>query len=118
MEFADAGYAAHHLPLRDRIDGVDVINALDPLPIALMHGVDPQVARPIARIGPPPLADTDRHRPGGVELGALAPVLAAAAEVVQVRHRDLRQTLVLGLAKLLPGALEQAPRGRSAQTLM
>src|SRR5664279_1564103 len=60
--FADAGSSGHDLPLRDLIDGVDVIHAFGPRLIALVYGVDPQIAGLALRIGPPPLAN--RHRRG------------------------------------------------------
>src|SRR5664279_3822235 len=49
----------HDLPLRDLVDGVDVIHAFGPRLIALVHSVDPQIAGLALRIGPPPLAN--RH---------------------------------------------------------
>src|SRR5271167_5227746 len=52
----------HDLPLRDLVDGVDVVHAFGPRLIALVHGVDAQIARLALRIGPPPLSN--RHRRG------------------------------------------------------
>ena len=44
MGFRDGFLTAHHLPLREGIDGVDVVETLARLGVALMHRVDPQVA--------------------------------------------------------------------------
>ena len=51
MGFGDRLATAHHLPLRDRIDGVDVVEAAPRLGVALMHRVDPQEAGLAARVG-------------------------------------------------------------------
>ena len=50
----------HHLPLRDFVHGVDVVNALDSVQIALMHRVHAQVAGPSAGLRLAALADRDR----------------------------------------------------------
>src|SRR5438132_7808274 len=61
--FADALGGGHDLPLRDLIHRVDVVDALAGGRIALVHGVDPQVAGlaladrdSAARRWPPPWA--------------------------------------------------------------
>ncbi len=51
MGFGDGFATAHHLPLRDRAGGIDVVNPLAGVGVALGHGVDPQVAGPPARLG-------------------------------------------------------------------
>ena len=60
--FADAWGGSYHLPLRDLIDGIDVVHAFAAFLIALMHGVHPQITRLALRIGPPPLCDGNRGR--------------------------------------------------------
>ena len=67
---------AHDLPLRYFIYGVDVIEALDALSVALMHGIDPQESGTPLRIGPAPLADGHR---GGTSV-LIGRVLLAVAE--------------------------------------
>ena len=64
--FADALGGGGDLPLRDLIYGVDVVNTLAGGRIALVHGVDPQIAGLTLRIGTAPLADGGRggSRPG------------------------------------------------------
>lgn len=42
---ADLCDAEDALPLRDLVDGVDMVKALDPIKIALMHAVDAQVVQ-------------------------------------------------------------------------
>jgi hypothetical protein len=106
------------LPWRDLIDGVDVEDALGSRLIARVHGVDPQIAGLALRIGPPPLCN--RHERGlGFDVMqttfAIAPLLA---QVVQVRHRDRGQPLVLAFAVEPILALQNAPRGGSAPVLV
>lgn len=43
---ADALHTGLDLPLTNRIDARDVIDALDPIEITLMHGIDPHKAGP------------------------------------------------------------------------
>src|ERR1039458_5928898 len=62
--FADAGGGAHDLPLRDLIDGVDVVDAFGSRSIALMHGIDAQIAGSALRVGPSALADAYCPGPG------------------------------------------------------
>jgi len=54
------------LPLRDLIDGVDVVDAFGSRSIALMHGIDAQIAGLALRIGPSALPDA--YRSGGLVL--------------------------------------------------
>jgi hypothetical protein len=80
------------LPLRDAIDGVDVVQPLGAVLIALVHAVDTDEAWPA--IGRGRLAGADGDRLCGARLGrhhALRAVALAGAQVVQVRHRDRAQ---------------------------
>src|SRR5208283_4390815 len=113
--FADAGGGAHDLPLRDLIDGVDVVDAFGSRSIALMHGINPQIARSALRVGPPALADAYRRRPGLGVVQATFPVALLVAQVVQVSHGEGGQPLVLRFTVVLVLALENPPGGRSAQ---
>src|SRR5664280_1505852 len=108
----------HDLPLRDLIDGVDVIHTFGPRLIALVHGVDPQIAGLALRIGPPPLANRYRRELGFAVVETAFAVAWLLPQVVQVGHRDRGQPLVFALAVLLIRALQNAPRGRSAQGLV
>ena len=95
-----------------------MVHAFGARPIALVHGVDPQIAGLALRIGPPPLAN--RHRRGlGLDVVQAAFAIARLLpQVVQVGHRDGGQPLVFRLAVLLIRALQNAPGGRSAQAFM
>ena len=98
--FAHACGGGHDLPLCDLIDGIDVVDAFGPRLIALMHGVDARIARLALRIGPPPFSD-GRCRGLGLDVVETAFAIAwLLAQVVQVRHRDRGQPLVLPLAVL------------------
>ena len=46
MSLRDGLHATHHLPLRDRVDGVDVEQPGFAVVVALEHGVHPQIAAP------------------------------------------------------------------------
>lgn len=45
MPFTDGLRAPHHLPLRHRVDGVEVIYPRLAVVLPLMHGVHPQIPR-------------------------------------------------------------------------
>ncbi|MCU1291829.1 MAG: hypothetical protein JWP08_679, partial [Bryobacterales bacterium] len=115
---ADLRRAAHYLPLRHFIDRVDVINAFQAVPIALVHRVDAQVPRLALRIRPAAFADLYL---GGSGLGIAQPAFAVApllAQVVQMRHRDPGQALVFWLPVLAILAFQNAPGGWAAQRLV
>ncbi len=44
MSLRDGLHATHHLPLRDRVDGVDVEQPGFAVVVALVHGVHPRIA--------------------------------------------------------------------------
>jgi hypothetical protein len=70
------------------------------------------------RIGTAPLADGHRGgpRPG---VGKTAfPIARLLPQVIEVRHRNGRQPLILGLAVLAVFPLQNAARGRTAQVLV
>ena len=120
--FRDARRRADHLPLQDFIDGVDVINALGSATasrlIALMHRIQAQIAGLALRIGLAPLADRDRRGPRLDVVQTPLAVTLALAQVVQMSHRDPRQTRILLLAVELNLAFQDAPRRRPAQGLV
>ena len=73
MGLGDSFAAARDLPLRDRVDGIDVVNALARGVVALVHGVDPQVAGLAVRLGLAALADAHRR---GAGLGVMDTVFS------------------------------------------
>ena len=104
----------HHLPLRDLIHRVDVIQPLDALLISLVHRVDAQVTRPSVRIGLAALADGDRRGPCGLVAGVAFAILGGLAKAVDLRRTDGRQSLVGFDVILVVLALQDAPRGGPA----
>jgi hypothetical protein len=102
------------LALRDLIDGIDVKHAWGSRRIALMYGVDAQITRLAARIGPPPFSDGDGGGPGLDVVQTPFPITGLLAQVVEVRHRDGGQPLELALAIPPILALKNTPRGRPA----
>ncbi len=61
--FGDARHRCRNLPLRDLIDGVDVIHALGMFRVALVHRIHPQIARAPSGIGTAALANGHRAGP-------------------------------------------------------
>jgi len=102
------------MPLRDLLDGVAVEDAFGSRWIALVHGVEPQIAGLTLRIGPPPRSNRP-HRGLGFDVMQTAFTIARLlAQVVQVGDRERGQALVFRLAVLPILALHNAPRGRPA----
>ncbi len=95
-----------------------MVQTLDAVLIALMHGIDAQESRPALRRGLAPLADGDG---GGARVligGVPFPVAGGLAQPVNLRDRDGRQTLESRISVIVKGALEQFLSGRSAQVLV
>jgi hypothetical protein len=118
MLLADPAHAAYHLPLRHRIHGIDVIHPLHSVPIALMHRVDAQKARPFQRIGLAPFPDRGRARARRLPLGGQFAVAHAPPQIVQMRHRDSRQPRILGFAELFLLPFQNVHRRRPAQPMV
>ena len=116
--FADVRGRAHHLPLRDLIDGVDVVHTFDSLQIALMHRVHTQVSGPPLRLRRSPLANRHRRRPGRLIHNPAFAVAPALPQPIQVRHRDLRQPLIPPVAEIVEFPLQDLLRRRTAQCLV
>ena len=116
------GVDAHHLPLQDFIDGVDVINALGSGAtsrlIALMYRIQTQIAGLALRIGLAPLPDRHGRGPRLDVVQSPLTVTLALAQVVQMSHRDPGQTRIFLLAVDLNFSFQNAPRRRPAQGLM
>ena len=109
---------AHDLPLRHRVDGIDVIKTLAFRGVALVHGVDPQVAGLAAWIGRAALADVHRRGAGLGVMEALFSIRPAAPQVVDVRGRDGGQSFVWGQAMDLEFALQYAAHGRGGEAFV
>jgi hypothetical protein len=102
-----------HLELGDFINRVDQVPALDLLQVALVYGVDPQVAGSAVRSGLAALADGAPHRPGFVDMTAPGSVGLRLAQVVQMAIGDCGQPLEAGLTVDVIQALAELPRGGS-----
>ena len=116
--FADFGSAPDHLPLRQRIHGVDVIHPFLAFPSSLVHRIYSQVARFAPWVGPPPLADRNWTRPRRLVYPRHSPVSRAAPYVVQMRYRDLRQATEFPVAEFAMRSPQNASRRRPAQPLV
>src|ERR1035438_6915559 len=112
---ADLAGAAHDLPLSHRVDGIDVVHALGPIPVPLMHRIDAQEPRPSLRVRLAPLAYRYRARSRRFEHGSPFAIPCALAQVVQVRYRDPGHPPELLLAELQVLALQNPPHRRSVQ---
>src|SRR5450631_1922138 len=122
MRLRDGLDRTHHLPLRDLVDEIDVIDALDSIPVSLMYRIDPQVTHGSTRLAVRPrLAPLANGHLYGPRFGVIHPALAIArplAEAVNMRHRDPCQPLILGTLELLELAFQNLSRRRTRQGLV
>jgi hypothetical protein len=88
---ADAFDREHALKLRHRIDGIDVIDALDAIQIALVDGIQAQVARFALGFGLAPNGDGRARRARLVESAPLPLIAFGLAQIVEVRDRNVGQ---------------------------
>ena len=93
MGLGDGFATAHDLPLRDRVDGIDVIKTLALRGIALVHGVDPHEARLPRRLGLAALADIHWGGAGLGVMDALFSIRPAAPQVVPSKKTIRKQPL-------------------------
>jgi len=96
------------------IDGVDVIQTLDAILVALMYRIDAQVAGPSLRIGLAALPDGDRRRARGLVAGVVLAILPGLAKAIDLGRTDRCQSLVGCDVILVVLALQNAPRGGPA----
>ena len=85
MPLADRLHAANGLPLRDSVDGIDVINACFAVVLPLMHGIDAQIPWLAFGIGLASLANGNLPALRGLYAHPLPAVHSAPAQVVDVR---------------------------------
>ena len=81
MSLRDGLHATHHLPLRDRVDGVDVEQPGFAVVVALVHGVHPQITPPAAGIRFASLGNAHLPRLRVLRAHALAAVDCRVAQV-------------------------------------
>ncbi len=105
-------HGTDHLELGDFIHCIDQVHALDPLQIALMHRVDPQVAGLAVRSGFAPFADETTHRSGFVDMTAPGSVGLMLAQVVQVAIGERGQSFKACIGEPVVHALTELPCGR------
>ena len=113
---ADFRHAPQHLPLGDLIHRIDVIDTLLAVPFRLVHSVDANVAGAPFRSRPAALANGHLGRRRFTHHHTATPVSGGLTEVVQVRHRDARESRELGPVKHLPLPLQNLLGRRSAQS--
>src|ERR1039457_4035862 len=75
--FADLARTSYDLPLCDRIHRIDVIHPLVAIPVALMHRIDAQIARPPLRVRFAAFPDSYRGGPRGLVYGGLLAIQRA-----------------------------------------
>ena len=95
----DAGHGEDALVLGDLIDGVDQIQALDAVQIALVDTVDAQVPRQSTGRRFAPLADLHWHGAGLLDHVAQTEVGLVSAQVVEMAIGNACQALIAGIAK-------------------
>ncbi len=111
----DLLHADGHLPLGDLIDCIDVIDPLDTVQVALVHGIDAQEAGTATGPGLAPLADPHPGPPGLLETSSPVPVVAGLAQGIQVPVGDRGQALVADIPVQFPGPLAQLAGGGPAE---
>jgi hypothetical protein len=108
--------SSHHLPVRDAVQRVDVVQPLDAVQVALVDAVDADEAG--AALGRRRLAHADLGVLGGLGLGlhhTLVAVARAVAQVVQMTHRDRAQPSESIITEDVALAAQHAGRGRARQ---
>ncbi len=116
VRLGDRLHAGHHLPLRDAVHGVDVVQALDAVQVTLVDAVDADEAW--AALGGGRLAHTDLGVLRGLRFAlhhTLVAVARAVAQVVHVPHRELGQPHEARVAEDIALAAQHAGRGRTRQ---
>ena len=95
------------LELRDLVDGIDVVHPLLSVPIALVHGIDPDVTRLAPGLRLSPLADRHRRGPGLFEHHPPLTVLPPLPQVIDMRRQISRHVLVARVGVLVPAAAQR-----------
>ena len=85
------------------------------IPVALVYRVDAQISRPAVGLRPAPLADRYRRRPGRLIAHPPLAVRPGLPQSVQLRHRQLRQSLILRILKIVGRPLQDLLRGRTTE---
>src|SRR6266496_2329915 len=111
VPLADGLHATHDFPLRNRIDGVEVIQSRLTIVVTLMDGIDPQIARPPPGVGFAPLGDCYLSGLRATHSDSAPAIKLRAPQVVDVGNRDPRQPRVLLFAKDRPLPLQNVARG-------
>lgn len=101
--------------LSDLIDGVDEINAFNAVEIALMDGIDAQVAGSVVGGGFTSFADRNAHGTCFIANGAHALIGFAVAQVVEVAVGNVSETLVAGVTEETEGALAELAGGGTGE---
>ena len=113
--FPNLRRAPHHLPLRHLVNSIDVVHPLGSVQVSLMHRVHTQVAGLALRIRSPALPNCHRRWTRCHIAHAPLPIPSVLAQVVQVRHRERRQALIVRLPELVILPLQNASGRRPAQ---
>ena len=108
----DGGGRADELVLGDLVDEVDQEQALDAVAVALVDGVDADVAGLAVGLRRLAQGDLDRGRPRPRPHGALRAVGRGAAQVVEVAVGERRQALEARVPEHLELAAQDLARGQ------
>ena len=104
---ADPFAGGHRFILCHAVHGIDVVEAFNAVLITLMHAVHAQVTGTVLRRWSTPRADRKAHGPGLGPHPAVTQIAATLTQIVQMGHRDHRQTLVAGFVKDRKGAFHE-----------
>jgi hypothetical protein len=118
MVLADGLHAAHHLPLRHRIDRVDVEHPRLAVVVTLVHRVHPQITGLPLRVRFPPLADGHLARLGVRHVHPHTRIGFRVPQIANVRRRNVGQVPELRLAENRALPLQDAPDSRPREILV
>lgn len=116
--FANLLYRGHQFPLGDDVDGVDMVDTLHPILIALMHGIDADIAGYSLRGWRFANANGERRCSRAFADQALLAIQIAGAQVVPMRDRDLRQTNKAQITERRKGTDQQHLRCRAGECIV
>lgn len=115
IAFRDSLHTDYGLHLGDFIDGIDVIQPLDAVLVALMYGIDAQEAGSAIGSGYSSDSDFCWSRSGFLEVSSFALVGIRVSQVIEVAVGDCSQSRVSGIAEYQKGAFAQFSGSGSGQ---
>src|ERR1700674_2274919 len=114
--FADPLAAGDQLPLGNDVDGIDMVEPLDAVVVALMDSIDADEPGTTLGCGRAPGANTAGSSLGLAVMDAALLVERVGAQVVQMRDRNGGQSLIASLTKEMNSPHQQHPGSGAGQS--